>query len=270
MQRSALELWVAFIAILLVSAVYLAVVVLLNTIPPASELFGHSIGILGFVLMLMTETLYTIRKRSRSARWGRMSSWLSFHIVTGIVGPYMVLLHSSWKFHGLAGLVTLLTAVVVLSGFVGRYIYTAIPRTADEVEVQASQLEQRAAAIETELNTWRESNPQAAKALPAGLLLQALPSDPLSLLFIRPLWDWRQRITTWRLKRRMVPALRPQVDRLGKLVRRRNLLRRQMASLAVARRALAIWHAVHVPIGMVLFAAAFIHIVAAIYYAELL
>jgi len=38
----------------------------------------------------------------------------------------------------------------------------------------------------------------------------------------------------------------------------------------MARRMLARWHTVHIPIGMALFAAAFVHIGAAIYYATLL
>jgi len=74
-------------------------VALLGGIPKASELFGHSLGILGFVLMLMTETLYTLRKRSRKAHWGRMAAWLDFHIVTGIVGPFWcccILLEIQW------------------------------------------------------------------------------------------------------------------------------------------------------------------------------
>jgi hypothetical protein len=33
---------------------------------------------------------------------------------------------------------------------------------------------------------------------------------------------------------------------------------------------MALWHTLHVPIGLALFTAAFIHIVAAIYYATLL
>jgi hypothetical protein len=270
MQRSPRELWLAFIAVLLVSAIYLTAVIYLNAIPPASELFGHLIGILGFVLMLMTETLYTIRKRSRSARWGRTSSWLSFHIFTGIVGPYMVLLHSSWKFHGLAGFVTLLTGIVVASGFVGRYIYTAIPRTADEVDIEASQLERQANAIEAQLQAWRNANPQGANALSAGIEVPTLPASPAALLFARPVWDWHQRFHLWRIRRGVAAPLRRQVGQLEKLIRRRNLLRRQMASLAMARSTLAVWHAVHVPLGMVLFVAAFIHIIAAIYYAVLL
>jgi hypothetical protein len=33
---------------------------------------------------------------------------------------------------------------------------------------------------------------------------------------------------------------------------------------------LALWHAIHIPLGMVLFSAAIIHIVAAVYYATML
>ena len=91
MQQSSRELWLSFIAIIFITLLYLFVVIMFGAIPGASDLFGHSIGIIGFILMLMTETLYTLRKRSRSAKWGRMSSWLQFHIFTGLVGPYMVL-----------------------------------------------------------------------------------------------------------------------------------------------------------------------------------
>ena len=98
------ELWAAFAAILLITLGYFVSTVWLGEIPHSSDWIGHGIGILGFLLMVMTETLYSWRKRSRNARWGRMSGWLNFHIFTGIVGPYMVLLHSAWRFNGLAGI----------------------------------------------------------------------------------------------------------------------------------------------------------------------
>jgi hypothetical protein len=44
----------------------------------------------------------------------------------------------------------------------------------------------------------------------------------------------------------------------------------QTSALANARRLLALWHTVHIPIGMALFTAAFAHILAALYYATLL
>ena len=127
MLRGNRELWFAFLAMILITALYALVVTTTREIPPAGELFGHGMGIFGFILMLSTETLYSLRKRSRTVRWGKMSIWLQFHIFTGLVGPYMVLLHTSWKFNGLAGATTLLTMIIVVSGFIGRYIYTRIP-----------------------------------------------------------------------------------------------------------------------------------------------
>jgi hypothetical protein len=183
MLRGNRELWLAILAMVLITILYGAVILLTREVPPAGELFGHGIGIAGFVLMLMTETLYSLRKRSRSVRWGRMSAWLQFHIFTGLVGPYMVLLHSSWKFNGLAGATTLLTGIIVVSGFVGRYIFTRIPRTMDGLEIE-------------------------------GTLSQE--------------------------------------------------------ALKQARRLMALWHTVHIPIGMALFVSAFVHIVEAVYYATFL
>jgi hypothetical protein len=183
MLRGNRELWLAFLVMILITGVYTLVLLLTKEIPPASEFFGHSIGILGFTLMLMTETLYSLRKRSRGVRWGRMSLWLQFHIFTGLVGPYMVLLHSSWKFHGLAGVSMLLTMIIVVSGFIGRYIFTRIPRTLDGLEIE-------------------------------GTLSQE--------------------------------------------------------ALKQARRLLALWHAIHIPIGMAVFISAFVHAGAALYYATLL
>jgi hypothetical protein len=183
MLRGNKELWLALLAGILITGVYLLVISLTREIPPAGELFGHSIGIIGFIFMLMTETLYSLRKRSRSVRWGKMSCWLQFHIFTGLVGPYMVLLHTSWKFNGLAGVTTLFTVVIVVSGFVGRYIFTRIPRTLDGLEIE-------------------------------GTLSQE--------------------------------------------------------ALKQARRLLALWHTVHIPIGMALFVSAFVHAGAALYYATFL
>jgi hypothetical protein len=183
MLRGNRELWLALLAMVLLSGLYGLVVVWTREIPPAHELFGHGIGIIGFLLMLMTETLYSLRKRSRSVKWGRMSTWLQVHIFMGLVGPFMVLLHSSWKFNGLAGVTTLLTVIIVVSGFIGRYIFTRIPRTLDGLEIE-------------------------------GTLSQE--------------------------------------------------------ALKQARRLMALWHTVHIPIGMALFIAAFVHAGAALYYATFL
>jgi hypothetical protein len=141
MSRKARELWLALAAIAFITLAYLGMQALYHETPPASSFYGHSLGVLGFILMLFTETLYTLRKRSRSGQWGRLASWLEFHIFTGLVGPYLVLLHTAWKFNGLAGILMLLTVLIVASGFVGRYIYTAIPRSVDGSEMGEAEIQ---------------------------------------------------------------------------------------------------------------------------------
>jgi len=178
------ELAYALAAIVAVTALYGLAYSQASAFPTASSLVGHGIGIAGFILMLMTATLYSLRKLRTDARWGSTAGWLKFHMVTGLVGPYMVLLHTAMKFNGFAGLTMLLTIVVVISGIVGRYLYTRVPRAA-----------------------------QGTSAGDAG----------------------------------------PEA--------RSRLLRR--------RKRLATWHTLHVPLTWVLFLAAFIHVVAALYYATL-
>ncbi|MCJ7709651.1 MAG: hypothetical protein MUQ32_02365 [Chloroflexi bacterium] len=224
------ELVLALLAVIIITTLY-AGYAQAATVPAASGLLGHSLGIIGFGLMLMTETLYSLRKRAMRQPRGSMRSWLQFHIFTGIVGSYLVLLHSAWSFNGLAGLLSLMTAVVVASGFIGRYIYTAVPRTADGVVIEAQELQLQLDVARQELAL---ASVSGAGASGAGVSAVAVRS--------------------------MNPAA---ANRLREL-------ERQMAALRWARRMLATWHTIHIPLGMVLFVMAFAHIVAAVYYATLL
>ncbi len=197
MLRRSREFLYALVAIVATTALYVVAYLDATTFPSASGLIGHGIGVLGFVLMLMTATLYSLRKMRSGGRWGSTASWLRFHMVTGLVGPYMVLLHTAMRFSGLAGLAMLLTVVVVVSGLIGRYIYTMVPRVA------------------------------AVTGVPAGPGVTA-----------------EVEVT--------VGGPTPGTDRL---------LRR--------RKALATWRSVHVPLTWALFTVAFVHVVAALYYATL-
>jgi hypothetical protein len=162
---------------------------------------------------------------------GSMRTWLQAHIVMGIVGPYLVLLHAAWTFRGLAGALSLMTVLVVASGFIGRYIYTAVPRTADGAIIEAQELELRLAALRT-------AGADAAGADAAVAAAAAVAGA--------------------------------NQDAGRKIERRIHAIERQMGALRWERRALATWHAIHIPLGMVMFVVAFVHIAATLYYATLL
>jgi hypothetical protein len=260
------ELVAALTVIVLLTILY--VPLMLWGSPRPSSLIGHSIGIVGFLMMLATETLYSLRKHSRRlARWGRMQTWLSAHIFMGIVGPYMVLLHTGWQFAGLAGVTSLLTGVVVGSGFVGRYIYTAVPRTAAGDIVEAVQLETAIRQTEAQLLVWLNVRPARLQALATQMgALHVGQEDGLTGVLGRVLDEWRYKRLWRREVARLDQETRLQAATLEQLVQRRRTLDRQASSLRAARRLLALWHAIHVPLGVALFVAAFLHIIGALLY----
>jgi hypothetical protein len=269
-RHTTYELEIAVVTLGVVTGVYILGMRVADTAPGA--LFGHGLGVIGFLLMLSTEMLYSLRKRARGRAYGRLSSWLQWHIVTGIVGSYMVLLHTAWRFNGLAGVVTLLTIVVVLSGFIGRYVYTAIPRTVDGAEISLADLEAQLVAGATRLEILAPpgSAQTAAPALGLILPLAEPASGPLAAVLARPVLAWRDRAA----QRRALAALgrldQATADELRHLIAERHQLLRQVERLATARRLLALWHTVHIPLGVALFLLSFVHIGAALYYATLL
>jgi hypothetical protein len=154
-----LEIWYALLAIAVITGLYTLAYLQRHAFPAASSLIGHGIGVAGFLLMLGTATLYPLRKRVMDSRWGSMGAWLKYHMVAGLVGPYMVLLHTAMRFHGLAAVAMGLTVVVVLSGVVGRYIYTRAARAvAGELLVASGpEAQRRRAALASRrrsLATW--------------------------------------------------------------------------------------------------------------------
>lgn len=262
------ELKLSFAVVLFLGVVYIAYEIV--TVPAGGHPFGHAIGILGSILMIMTELLYSARKRLNLFKFGQIRSWLSFHIFTGIVGPTLVLMHTGLEFRGLAGLTMILTILVVASGFLGRYIYTAVPRTLAGVEVDRRTLEQDLQRQQAELLAW-----SAGKSAQVQALIQQKATEPLAedLSMVEVLAHrWRE----WQEQRQLRAALgrlekeeKSRLDEIERLIRRQQRLVRQIRSLQTVRRLMGLWHTAHVPLGLTLFTSMVIHIVATIYYGAL-
>ena len=90
---------------------------------------GYWLGIAGGVMMLLL-VAYPMRKRFASlARIGRVAMWFRLHMVLGILGPALVVLHTNFKLGSLNSRLALFTMlVVVASGIVGRYLYAKVHR----------------------------------------------------------------------------------------------------------------------------------------------
>ncbi len=208
---------------------------------------GHLLGAAGLAMMTVP-VLYAIRKRwSRASRLGGMKGWLDVHIFCGTVGPVLVTFHAAMKFNGVISVAYWSMVAVMLSGFVGRYLYVRIPRSLRGAELSYAEIEAQAAGMLNELAA-------------AGVALTHVAEIGTGR---GPIGRRRRS----RAHRRLVDqGLEP--DRAARVVRlaaERAVLLRRLAHLSRTRRLFALWHVFHLPLVYVMFAIVLVHIALAVY-----
>lgn len=109
----------------------------------APEFAGSKIGITLAVcgsLLMLVPLVYSVIKRNRILQqWITkrisMKTLLAWHIYAGIAGPIFAIIHTGHKFHSpLAVSLTAMMIVVVISGFIGRYLMKPLTRSLKEKE----------------------------------------------------------------------------------------------------------------------------------------
>src|SRR5262245_13252078 len=88
---------------------------------------GYWLGIGGASAMLLLLG-YPLRKRLPTLKaLGSVTSWFRLHMMLGVIGPALILLHANFKLGSLNSNVALLAMLTVASsGLVGRYLYGRI------------------------------------------------------------------------------------------------------------------------------------------------
>jgi hypothetical protein len=99
----------------------------------------------GALLMLFPLVYMVIKRNKKLKQWViryvSMKTLLSWHIYTGVVGPFLVILHSGHRFESPLGIIlTGLTLIIVLSGFTGRYLMKQVSQTGKEHQAQLQEL----------------------------------------------------------------------------------------------------------------------------------
>jgi len=118
-----------------------------STLKPSGS-YGHGLGIIGALMVIIGVSTYSTRKRIRSL-WniGKLSRWLEFHIFLCLLGPILVLYHTTFKAGGIAAISLWTMLSVAASGIIGRFLYTLVPRnlngnelTLEEINAQLNEL----------------------------------------------------------------------------------------------------------------------------------
>ena len=230
-------------------------------------------------LMFVAIYLYPLRKRWEwLRRQGNSRHWLDFHVLLGLVAPITVAFHSSFKFQGIAGMAFWSMMAVSISGIVGRYLYSQIPRSITATELSLQETEQAYAKSQQQLAGQKGLNPQTLqsllhlpekervgrmgplRALVAMMWLDALHFARAAHLRRQALHGVDLFLTCGGLLSSRVHA----VEQALLVARRHAALSKKMLFLSRAHRVFQLWHVIHRPFSYSFAVLATLHILVAL------
>jgi hypothetical protein len=235
---------------------------------------GVKLGILG-VAMFLAIFLYPLRKYwTWLGRQGSARHWLDFHVLLGLSAPFVIALHASFKFHGFAGIAFWIMLAVSLSGVVGRYLYSQIPRRVNAAELSRKELQELQEKMTQQLeqqNFLQAANVRSALRLPSQQTVDKLPI-PLALAYML-LLDLARPFRIARLRNGalqgaehlttlggMLPTRHREMERSIAVAREEAALSKRILFLSRTEQVFHLWHVVHKPFSYTFAVLALVHI----------
>ncbi|HEY8277996.1 MAG TPA: hypothetical protein VIH99_00140 [Bdellovibrionota bacterium] len=223
--------------------------------PETGKSISLFLGWTGFAIMCGTN-IYTFRKRLFSHRLSKISGWLDFHILCGLVGPTLILFHTNFKVGGLVAVSFWSMVISFTSGIVGRYFYL-------QVTGQKSELESLAAGYEKNLNMHTVKVPKETLAMirMQAFQLGCVPAEDAhpgvaASLFLSLKGDLQMRMSYAGLAQDLNDGAQNYLQDLVYVTRKRILLEQ-------FRKLMGYWHSFHMPFAVFMYVVAIIHIVTA-------
>ncbi len=224
---------------------------------PSGHGWGLALGIVGMLLMMGAQTFYTWRKRRIHHPLGALYYWLRAHIAMGLLGGICVLLHGGGRFTGIAGVAAAMTAVILISGLVGRYLYTALDRNTDDWQLNHQALQRRVHDLSQSLGSRLGSLAELVREL------DKMATPPTGWrLFVTRAW------APWRAKRLLQARLARQADcpatlrrELNELFQAKYELRLEWESLLALRQLFSWWYLAARALSWIMLTLAVIHVI---------
>ena len=239
-----------------------------------SGAIGLKLGVLGTVLFFII-FLYALRKVIPwLGRWGTARHWMDFHVIAGISAPIVIAYHASFKFQGIAGIAFWIMLAVALSGVIGRYLYSQIPRSLNAAELslnelQSSERELAEALVGQSLysterlnRTLRVPSKEHIRSIgPLGAIGEMIVLD-LGMPF--RIAGLRRSACDFSGALRSIGGLfstgNDEVESVVRLVRQKASLSKRVVFLDQTQKVFHLWHVIHRPFSYAFAVLALIHI----------
>lgn len=235
----------------------------------ATSELGYWLGIAGGLAMLLLFA-YPLRKRLRvMQQLGSARPWFVVHMVLGVAGPVLILLHSGFRIGSLNAGVALWSMLIVAgSGVVGRFLYLLTHRGLAGEHEELGRLVQGLGISEARGDSVWSDTPSVTTPLHRFVAdardLATRPGHDLAGHFTAfVLLPWRRR---WELREASKVA-RSLTRRSGASHDLVAIAEAYAAALRVAQfgratRLFELWHVLHIPFVYLMVICAVVHIVA--------
>ena len=227
-----------------------------------SGIFGHGLGIIGTLLILIGVVMYLIRKRKKSlARFGRLKYWLEFHIFLCSLGPVMVLFHTAFKFGGIVSIAFWSMVAVVASGVIGRFIYIQIPRSIEGRELSLNEVKQMKTNIGDILRHSYRLEESSVQTILSAVNIQNPKSRGNSITKMTTQF-FEDGNTVRRIKKTLKQnqLSRRDIRKMTKLVKNEISLNNKIERLQLMQKLFRYWHVAHLPFALIMLVIVVIHV----------
>lgn len=231
-----------------------------------SGVYSHGLGVIGGTMITLGVITYSTRKRVRSLwKLGRLSVWLEFHIFLCLLGPILVIFHTTFKSGGVAAISLWAMISVWASGMIGRFLYAQIPHNLQGTELSREQIQQELDR-HGELLAGSPIGQQILRSIDAGF---AGVKPPQRLAEVIPavlrLHALRKQINRTLGTITVRSSIRPeQAKEIRREALARTALMQQSIILTQVGRLFYYWHAIHLPFTIIMFITLAAHVVVAV------
>ena len=235
---------------------------------------GLYLGFMGVALFIGI-FLYPIRKHwAWLGQIGKTRHWLDIHVLMGLTAPFIIAFHSTLKFKGIAGMAFWIMFAVSVSGVVGRYLYSQIPRRVTTAELSMRELQELQDSLAQQLAAQRllsEADLRSLLRMPNKERVARLPIV-VALVYMLIL-DIVRYFGVARLRRSalnfgqsletlggFLPTRHRELEKAIRAAAEEAALLKRVLFLSRSQKVFHLWHVVHKPFSYAFAVLALLHI----------